>query len=229
MDMLTLILAESELELIPESLVKDSRILASAGRRGKHPGEMILDSSMHHGAMHRLPEYERRGRPDITHLFLLVSLESIVNKQGGLRVMIHTRNDEVIMVDSETRIIKNYDRFLGLMEQLFQKTVIPDKEQPLLRLRKKVPLLRLLEETPGDVHIVCSTEGEPVRLPQYFSGLKEKSKQDVVCVIGGFPKGDFHTVFTDTVDACISIYPEMVPAWTVANELLVNYENIFFV
>jgi len=225
--MLTLVLAESELELIPKSLLNDSRILASAHRREKHPEEMILDSSMHHGVMHNLPEQERRGRPDITHISLLVALESILNKREGLQIMIHTRNDEVIMIDPKTRIIKNFDRFLGLMEQLFQKKMLPDEEQPLLRLRTGVSLQKLIKEISSDYIIVCSTEGKPVHLPQFFSELKKEKHRNLLCIIGGFPKGVFHTDLSKDADQVISIYPEMVPAWTVVAEVIVNYENTF--
>jgi hypothetical protein len=64
--------------------------------------------------MTNLSEGRRRGRPDMTHLFLLTALESIANKQGTVKLIIHTRNDEMITVHPETRIMRNYERFLGL-------------------------------------------------------------------------------------------------------------------
>lgn len=225
--MLTIILAESELELMPESLRANPRIIESAGKRRKKPEEIILDSSTHHAVMGGLHEQERRGRPDIAHLFLLVSLESILNKQGKLRVIIHTRNDDMITINPETRMIKNYDRFLGLMGQLFQKNIVPDETQPLLQLKKNVTLSELLKELKSDFRIVCSATGTPVKLPQYFTELKKKKHNDIVCVIGGFPKGEFHSNISEIADEVISIYPEMVLAWTVAGEILVNYENVF--
>ena len=128
--MLTIVLAESELERIPASLLRHQAIVASAGKRMKKPVDILLDSNYHHSAMRNLPEWERRGRPDIVHLFLLVALESIANKKNFLRVIVHTRNNEMIAFNPTTRIMRNYDRFVGLIEQLFEKQVIPDEEKP---------------------------------------------------------------------------------------------------
>lgn len=225
--MLTILLVESELEIIPEQIRTHPHIITSARRRRKKPDEILLDSSTHHSAMTNLVEKERRGRPDIIHLFLLIALESIVNKQKHLQIMIHTRNDEVIIIDPTTRMIKNYDRFLGLMETLFKNQVVPDKNHPLLTLKKCVPLPELLNTMPCDCIIACSSTGKPVKLSQYFTELKQRKHQNLVFLIGGFPNGEFHTDLSHITNEIISIYPEMVLAWTVASELLVNYENTF--
>ncbi|MEM0493296.1 MAG: 16S rRNA methyltransferase [Candidatus Thermoplasmatota archaeon] len=229
--MLTMILAESEIELIPEEIHDHPSVRANANRRGRKPGEMILDASRHHTAMKNLDEGERRGRPDITHVFLLVTLESVLNKKGGLKVIIHTRNNEEISISSETRIIKNYDRFIGLMEQLYQEKTLPKNEKSLLTLKEDRTLSMIIKDNPADKIILCSTKGIYVDLKQYFTKLKKKKIKDILCVIGGFPKGEFHTDFNEVqgeIDV-ISIYPEMIPAWSVAMEIIVNYENIIHV
>jgi len=225
--MLTLVLAESEVELIPASILTNPRVVSSAQRRGKPPRELLLESSIHHGAMGSLPEFERRGRPDIMHLVLLVSLESILNKQHQLRLIVHTRNDEQITIDPSTRIIKHYDRFLGLIEQLFVKQVLPDEDNPLLELTPHCSLEHILDKLETDYKVACSSTGKPVNLPLFFSNLKKKHKHNITIVVGGFPHGDFHSDIKTMVDDVISIYPEMVPAWTVVSELCVNYENLF--
>lgn len=51
-----------------------------------------------------------------------------------LRVYIHTRNNEIIYVKPETRIPRNYNRFVGLMESLFKNKAVPP-ELELLKLR----------------------------------------------------------------------------------------------
>ena len=94
--MLTLVLADTELERVPAAIQRHPSVRASARRRGKSPTSVLLDSSFHHAALEKVPEGERRGRPDIAHIVLVVALDSILNLEGGLRLFIHTRNDEVI-------------------------------------------------------------------------------------------------------------------------------------
>ena len=149
--MLTLVLSEAELELVPPGLVRHPAIIAHARQRGKEPVCILLDSNYHHAAMTGLPEGRRRGRPDMTHLFLLTTLESVVNKQGKLTIIIHTRNDEMITVSPETRIMRNYERFLGLMEQLFEKEAVPDKKHPLLELHHNMTLAKVVAEADADL------------------------------------------------------------------------------
>lgn len=119
--MLTIILAESELEKIPNQILSHPSVISHSKQFNKRPVNMILDASFHHSAMKNMPEGERRGRPDIVHISLLTALESILNKKGELKVVVHTRNNEAIYIDPETRLMKNYVRFIGLIEQLFEK------------------------------------------------------------------------------------------------------------
>jgi rRNA small subunit pseudouridine methyltransferase Nep1 len=225
--MLTLVLGEAEVELVPIELGRHPAVIAHARQRKKQPTQILLDSNYHHAAMNNLPEGRRRGRPDIAHLFLLTALESIVNKKGQLNVIIHTRNDMVITVSPETRIMRNYERFLGLMEKLFEKYVVPDEKQPLLSLQQNIPLKQVIEQVQADVAITFSKDGTSVILPDYFEELKKQKKRHLLCIIGGFPSGTFHTDLKTIQTNVFSLYPDMLPAWTVASEILVNYGNMY--
>ncbi|MEO2151558.1 MAG: 16S rRNA methyltransferase, partial [Thermococcus sp.] len=86
--MLHLVIADSELELVPESIADHPAVVNYARRRGKKPEEVILEGSYHHAALRKLEDGERRGRPDIVHICLLNALESIANKEGKLRVYV---------------------------------------------------------------------------------------------------------------------------------------------
>ena len=222
--MLTLVLAESELELMPQALFAHPAIASFAQQRKKTPAQILLDSNYHHRAMETLPEGRRRGRPDIVHLFLLTALESIVNKKGQLNVVIHTRHNDVISVSPETRIMRSYERFTGLMEQLFEHHVVPDEKHPLLRLRHNVTLQQVVEHATADHIIVCSQSGKSTSLATYFNELKKQKPHHLVCIIGGFPSGTFQTDITTITHNVLSIYKEMLTVWTVAGEILVNYE-----
>ena len=225
--MLTIILAESELEIMPGELVNHPMIVSFAHQRRKQPECILLDSNYHHAAMKDLSDGRRRGRPDIVHVFLLTALESIANKKGQLKIIIHTRHDDVIYVNPETRIMRNYDRFVGLMEQLFEKKVVRSEEQTLLELKQKLPLNKVVDELKADKIIAFSEEGKATNLNNYFKDLKKHKEKNIACIIGGFPSGTFHCDIGSIADEIISIHPEMLVSWTVASEILVNYENIF--
>ena len=61
--MLTIVIAEAELELVPEEALNERCVIESAKKRGKKPEEILLDSSYHHKA--EICRSGRRGRPDI--------------------------------------------------------------------------------------------------------------------------------------------------------------------
>jgi rRNA small subunit pseudouridine methyltransferase Nep1 len=225
--MLTLVLAEAEIELMPVELCHHPAVIAHGRQRRKQPTQILLDSNYDHAAMGHLLEGRRRGRPDIAHLFLLTALESLINKHGQLNLLIHTRNDLVIHVDPKTRIMKNYERFLGLLEQLFQNHFVPDNTQPLLSLQENLSLKQIIEQQQADQIIALSKDGTSVFLPEYLMELKRQKKTHLLCIIGGFPSGQFHTDINTITTEIISLYPEMLPAWTVAGEILVNYGNIY--
>lgn len=199
-----MVIAEAALELIPPSLVDHPVIVKSARKRGKSPEKILLDSNFHHAAMKGLKNAQKRGRPDIIHIALLCALESVVNKQGDLKVYIHTRNDSIIHVNSKTRIPRSYNRFCGLFEKLLEEGSVKN----LLSVEKK-ELHTFLEGLPGK-KAVMHQKGKPSVLVR-----------DITCVVGGFPHGDFAAELPYP-QYCIST--ENLTAWAVVNELVVRYE-----
>lgn len=217
--MISMLLADSELELVPREIVGYPAVRLNAKRRNKSPAKSLLDASLHHSAMRALPMGDRRGRPDIVHVFLLVALESVLNRAGQLRVYIHTRNNEMISIDPTTRIPKNYPRFVGLMESLFEKGSVPERE-PLIVMQRDRDIGACIGEIPHEKVILLSTGGRRVRLSDYV-----KECDNALFILGGFPKGEFISDVLSEADDTISIYEESLPVWTVASEILVNYEN----
>jgi len=114
MDRLKIILLESALETVPHEIWRHPAVVKNARRRGKKPGETLLDVSLHYHAMKNLKDREKRGRPDIVHTTLLELLESPLNKEGHLEVYVHTYQGHVIFIDPSTRIPRNYNRFGAL-------------------------------------------------------------------------------------------------------------------
>jgi len=217
--MLTLVLADTELERVPLPLQHHPAVRASARKRGRSPAAILLDSSLHHPALRRHPEGERRGRPDIAHIVLVVALDSILNLEGGLRVFIHTRNDEAIQFAPETRIPKSFTRFVGLMEDLFEKGEVPE-ENPLIRMDREVTLEQLLAKLGGEPW-AFTEGGDPIDLG---TGLPSQTT-DLVAVIGGFPHGDFRSPVSTLCKRVVSIYPKPLKAWTTTAEVLIAYRR----
>jgi len=224
---ISLILAEAELARIPQSILSHPSVRMSAKQKKKKPSQLILDASFHHSAMKNLPEGRRRGRPDIAHIFLLCVLESIINKKNMIEnIIIHTRNNDVITINPETRIMRNYTRFIGLMEQLFEKQIIQTGEKTLLEITSNISLNTVVEKLNADHTVVFSDTGKPTNLREYLISLNKKAKDHLLCIIGGFPSGTFHTDMKLIADFILSIYPEKLTAWTTVNELLVTYQQI---
>ncbi len=171
--MLRLVFVEASLETIPKSIANHPSVLSDAKRRKKRPTEMILDDSKHHLAMKSLEKREKRGRPDIIHQCLLLALDSPIE---DLEIFVHTINDIVIWINRETRLPRNYNRFIGLMEDLFKKGEIK-ADGTLL----KITDLSLRDVLRDRKVVVMSEKGKE----------KDIGSGDVAVCIGAFPHGDF--------------------------------------
>ncbi|MGB9636748.1 MAG: 16S rRNA methyltransferase [Thermoplasmata archaeon] len=221
--MLNILLADAELEMVPESIASHPSVVVNARKRGKKTVNILLDASLHHAAMRNLEMGERRGRPDIVHFSLLLALDSILNQIGKLRIYVHTRNNELIVVDPQTRLPRNYPRFVGLIESLFNNKVVPSREMPLLTLIEGYDFGKCLDNIPHSKVIVFSQTGRNVILSAYLEKMQD---ENLLCVIGGFPEGDFLSNVYELADDVISIAPQTLSVWTVISELIVNYENV---
>jgi rRNA small subunit pseudouridine methyltransferase Nep1 len=173
--------------------------------------------------MRKLQDADRRGRPDIVHICLVLALDAPLNREGLLRTYVHTRHNKLITIDPSTRLPKMSYRFEGLLEHLFLTGAAPP-ENPLLRLEDS-SLAALLERLKPKKVLTFSERGEPRPLNVVFSGL---SKEDDVCVIiGGFPHGDFLSDVEGLSDELVSVDPEPLHASTVLSRAIHAYESTF--
>jgi len=211
------ILAESELELIPNDILSEKAIVSSSKSRGKKASSMLLDASFHHSAMKSLEEGERRGRPDITHFFLLLCLDSRLNHAGRLKTIVHTRNDERISVSPDLRLPPSYHRFVGLAESLFQNGAVPSKEEPLMRIETGWSLPDVLKAEKCHRIIVLEAGGEERSPASVLSAAREGS---TAVVIGGFPSGSLRSDLSSLKPEVLSLGKDMLKVWTVASEML---------
>ncbi len=212
------ILADSELELIPKEIVGERSILNNARARGKAPEKLLLDASHHHPAFAKLPDSERRGRPDIVHFFLMLCIDSDLSAGGKLHVFVHTRNNDVIAVKPETRLPPHYPRFVGLIESLYEQRVVPSRENALLELRNEVPLEVLVKALKPDEVVVLNAAEKETPLAETFGELKGKER--VVVIIGGFSKGDFRSDLSKFKHTEVSFGPRMQKVWTVTYKVI---------
>jgi rRNA small subunit pseudouridine methyltransferase Nep1 len=220
--LLVLVLAEAALETVPEGLWNHPSVRSHSKRQRKPSGDLLLDRSLHHQAMKRLDENLKRGRPDIAHFCLLEALGSPLNKEGLLEVYVHTRENQVITVNPSTRLPRNYSRFTGLMEQLFQQGKVPSEGKTLLKLEQKT-LQQLLTETETDHILAFSRKGKPKTITEAVLTLKPKQRPAII--VGAFPHNTFSDATVRLADELVCIDTEMLEAWTVTSRAIYQYEQ----
>lgn len=211
-----LILAEASVELVPRSLRSHSSVVINAKRQGRDPARVLLDSSFHHRAMRGLPDTERRGRPDIAHFCMLLAQGSRLNAAGRLALYLHTRDDVVVAVKSETRLPRVYDRFKGLVEQVLVEGAVPREEQ-FLRIEEG-GLAALMARLGPTAAVLFSPKGERVALSKVFP-LK-KPIDGTAVIVGAFPHGDFSPTTLKAATKVVSIADEAMESWSIEGEIL---------
>jgi len=220
--MLNLVLAESALELVPRKLWSHPAVSKRAKLLGKEPGRTVLDRSYHHAAMLSLEEGQKRGRPDIVHFCLLDALSTPLNREGLLRTVVHTRDDRVISVRPETRLPRNYDRFVGLVEQLYRLGRVPEVGEALLEIRGE-GLSKLVDELGASRVVALSRVGERSTVEKAVESTVGESNP--LFLVGGFPTGRFTPATIKLADGVFSIDPETLDAWVVVSRLIYEYER----
>ncbi len=220
--MLTLILAEAALETIPQTLWNRSSVRSHSKKQRKSPQQILLDRSLHHSAMKKLENSQKRGRPDITHIVLLQALGSPLNKEGLLQIYVHTCNNFVITVNPITRLPRNYNQFIGLIEQLFKQGKVPSVGETLLTLEQKT-LKKLLKDVKADYVLAFSREGTPKTLEEAIYSLQ--IKRNIAVVIGGFPYGHFSQTTLCEVSETVCVDSEMLEAGVLTSRIIYDYER----
>jgi rRNA small subunit pseudouridine methyltransferase Nep1 len=220
---LTLILAESSVELVPNEIAHHPAIIASARRKQREPSDLILDQSYHHAAIIRLRNAGAgRGRPDIVHFSLLTALGSPLNAQRELQCFVHTRDDHVITIDSRARLPRNTDRFTSLLEKLYQDSVVPSTGASLMSLSNQT-LQTLIERQRLDQVVALSTQGIDKPLEQVADELQHFKKPAVL--VGGFPDGHFSHETVKLSEKTYRIDKRRLDAWTVVGRTIYDYEK----
>jgi len=220
--LLTLVLAESALETIPREIWDHPLIKRFSKRKRKHPRLIVLDRSYHHCAMKNLENSMKRGRPDIVHFSLLGALGSPLNREGLLRVYVHTYGNHVISVSPKTRLPKNFNRFIGLIEDLFEHGKVPPTGESLLTLEKKT-LPELINELKPTYIIVFDKPGKTKTFEEIALTLAKHEKPLVI--VGGFPHGEFNRTTLDLANEIICVDPEILETWIIVSRIIYEFER----
>lgn len=221
--MLSLILAESSLEMIPESLQTHPSVVSHANKLSKKPSELLLDNSWHYGAMKGIKNELKRGRPDLVHFSILESTTIPLFSENKLKLYVHTIDDKVIYFGENVHIPKSYHRFSGLIERLYvDKTILFDNS-PLLEIKEK-SFSELVDEIKPSSVIGLSSKGKP----SSFENLALDVSDDSCFVIGGFQKGHFSDSVQNKIDQLFSVGSYSFEAHVVIARLLYEYEKTIF-
>ncbi|MBT8252045.1 MAG: ribosome biogenesis protein, partial [Nitrosopumilus sp.] len=94
--MISLVLSESSLELVPYELQDHPSVISHARKLGKHPSEILLDNSWHFAAMKGIENEMKRGRPDLVHFSILEATTIPLYLKNKIKIYIHTVDDKVI-------------------------------------------------------------------------------------------------------------------------------------
>ena len=217
-----LILTETALELIPKSLKKKQSAIKSNEKFGR--AGQILDTSLHHSNMHTLQNYQKRGRPDILHHFLLDTLGSPANLKGFLEIYFHCSSG-FYKVNSEMKCPRDYIRFKGLMFQLIRKGHIPPNQQPYLVSRMDLDLKDWIRSNFDEKNtFIFSVNGKEAPLESITSKFFNESNKCAV-IIGGFQKSHFSNDILKIPSQIFALSDRGYDSWIVTNRVLAKYEQ----
>lgn len=222
--MLNIILLDCALELVPSEISSLKQIQKHASRRGKKPTELLLDQTHHGQAMTKLSENERRGRPDITFLSLMSILETPLCKEGLLGVYLHLQDGRIVKVQSDVRLPRNYDRFVGLVEQLLQHGRVPPQGDALLQIINK-PLSGLVADLKPELSILATEGGKKTTISGLSKLISTDSSIPVIVGVGAYPHGDLSDSATSLFDTKLEFDREVMMAWHVCSEIVWVYSQ----
>ena len=221
--MISLILSESSLELIPPELKHHPSIISHARKLGKRPSEILLDNSWHFAAMKGIENEMKRGRPDLVHFSILEATTIPLYLQNKMKVYVHTLDDKVISFGENVHIPKSYHRFEGVIEKLYQEKKITVKDDVLLEIQEKTFSTLLAEINPSKV-LGFSTEG----ITSTYEKISQEITNDTCIVIGGFQKGHFSDSINEKITDLYSVGDESFEGHVVVARMLYEYEKTIF-
>lgn len=221
--MISLILAESALELVPSELKHHPSVISHARKLGKHPSEILLDNSWHFAAMKGIDNEIKRGRPDLVHFSILEATTIPLYLKNKMKFYVHTIDDKVISFGENIHLPKSYHRFEGVIEKLYQEKKIITNNDVLLKIEEKT-FSELLDEINPSKVIGFSTNGTK----STYEKIAAEIVDDTCIVLGGFQKGHFSDLIQSKITDVYSVGDESFEGHVVAARMLYEYEKTIF-
>jgi rRNA small subunit pseudouridine methyltransferase Nep1 len=221
--MISLILTESALELVPLEIQNHPSVLSHAQKLGKNSSEILLDNSWHFAAMKGMHNEIKRGRPDLVHFSILEATTIPLYLQNKIKIYIHTIDDKVIYIGENVHIPKSYHRFEGLIEKLFLEKIIRSDAKILLEIKEK-SFSELIDEIKPSKIIGFSTEGKL----SSFEKISSEISDNACIVIGGFQKSHFSELVKNKINYLFSIDALSYEAHVIVARILYEYEKTIF-
>lgn len=221
---LIIILVECGVELIPKKIRNHSSVKRNLS--SKIYSSQLLDNALHHTAMINLRNAEKRGRPDITHLCLLNSLGSPLNKSGNLKIFVHTIHNKIFELNPKIRITKNFNRFKGLMAKLLiDGSIATENSNLILPFQGNLKELITTFESP-EIYLF-SSKGELIK--NYKDLFIDDFTKNYIAIVGGFQKTSFSKETLDLSENLVSISQYPLEAWVVINKIITYYELTYVI
>jgi len=221
--MISLVLAESALELVPLEIQNHPSVLSHAQKLGKNSSKILLDNSWHFAAMKGMHNEIKRGRPDLIHFSILEATTIPLYFQNKIKIYIHTIDNKVLYIGKNVHIPKSYHRFEGLIEKLFQEKIIKSDTEILLEIKEK-SFSKLIDEIKPSKIIGLSTKGKL----SSFEKISSEISDNTCIVVGGFQKGHFSESVQNKINHLFSIDTLSYEAHVVVARMLYEYEKTIF-
>ncbi|QDI89063.1 ribosome biogenesis protein [Candidatus Nitrosopumilus sp. SW] len=221
--MVSIILAESALELVPSELKHHPSVISHARKLGKYSSEILLDNSWHFAAMKGITNELKRGRPDLVHFSILEATTIPLYLKNKIKLYIHTIDDKVIYFGQNVHVPKSYHRFAGLIEKLYKEKKITSNENTLLEIKDKT-FSELIDEINPSKVIGFSTKGTQNSYEKIAGDIID----DYCLVFGGFQKGHFSDSIEKQFTQMYSVGDESFEGHTVVARMLYEYEKTIF-
>ena len=221
--MISLILSESSLELVPSELKHHPSVISHARKLGKYPSEILLDNSWHFAAMKGIENEMKRGRPDLVHFSILEATTIPLYLQNKMKLYVHTIDDKVISFGKNVHIPKSYHRFEGVIEKLYQEKEITTNDDVLLEIEEKT-FSELLDEINPSKVFGFSTKGTK----STYEKIAKEITDDACIVVGGFQKGHFSDSVETKITDLYSVGDESFEGHVVVARMLYEYEKTIF-
>jgi rRNA small subunit pseudouridine methyltransferase Nep1 len=153
-------------------------------------------------------------------------LETPLCKEGLLRIHLHLQDGRIVEVNPDVRLPRNYDRFVGLIEQLLLKGQVPPQGNSLLHfiegsIEELITEVRVGAE--NAMTILAIEGGDQTSVEKLREILSQDQSTPVIVGVGAFPHGNLSEEIASLFDTHLELDTDVMMAWHVCAELMWIY------